>query len=183
MKILMNICCGPCSIYPVKVLRDQGHELMGSFYRHNIHPFTECMRREDTLREYAASQDLRMIWQQDYEMEEFLRNVAFREADRCRYCYHSRLKATAMIAKKGKFDAFTTTLLYSKFQKHGLIREIGEALGKQYSVPFYYHDFREGWKHGIEESKRLGMYRQQYCGCIYSEKDRFYNPKQNQEAG
>ncbi len=84
-------------------------------------------------------------------------------------CYHERLKATVMVARKGKFDAFSSTLLYSKFQKHELIHEIGESLGKQYGVRFLYQDFREGWKQGIEESKRLGMYRQQYCGCIYSE--------------
>jgi predicted adenine nucleotide alpha hydrolase (AANH) superfamily ATPase len=85
-----------------------------------------------------------------------------------------RLKAAALVAKKGKFEGFTTTLLYSKFQNHELIRQTGEALAKNYGLKFFYHDFREGWKFGIEESKRLKMYRQQYCGCIYSEKDRYY---------
>jgi predicted adenine nucleotide alpha hydrolase (AANH) superfamily ATPase len=107
-------------------------------------------------------------------MESFLRNVAFREAQRCTYCYHDRLNATALYARKGKFDSFSTTLLYSRFQKHDQIRSIGEAVGKKVGVPFHYQDFREGWKAGIEESKRLGMYRQQYCGCIYSEKERYY---------
>jgi hypothetical protein len=78
------------------------------------------------------------------------------------------------VAKRGKFDYFTTTLLYSKFQKHDEIKSIGEAVAKDVGVKFYYYDFRDGWKEGIEESKRLGMYRQQYCGCIYSEKERYF---------
>jgi predicted adenine nucleotide alpha hydrolase (AANH) superfamily ATPase len=78
------------------------------------------------------------------------------------------------MAKRGKFDAFTSTLLYSKFQKHDRIRELGESVARAVGVPFVYRDFREGWKHGVETSKRLGMYRQQYCGCIYSEKERYF---------
>ena len=174
MKILLHTCCGPCSIHPIEVLRGAGHTVMGFFYRYNIHPFTECMRREETLRDYAATIDLQMIYQSGYEMENFLRGVAFREADRCTYCYHQRLSTTARFARKGKFDAFTTTLLYSRFQNHDAIRSIGEAVGKAAGVRFLYQDFRDGWRAGIDASKRLGMYRQQYCGCIYSEKDRYY---------
>lgn len=147
---------------------------MGFFYRHNIHPFTECMKREDALRQYSESIGLKMIWQQGYELEKFIQSVVFREKERCQYCYHERLKATALVAKKGKFDAFSTTLLYSKFQNHQLILETGQALAKEYGIKFFYQDFREGWQQGIEASKDLGMYRQSYCGCIYSEKDRYY---------
>lgn len=179
MKILLHICCAPCSIYPIDQLRQDQHSVAGFFYRHNIHPFTECLRREETLKTYSEAIDLKMIWQSGYAMEEFLRNVAFREADRCRCCYHDRLTTTAHFAKRGKFDAFTTTLLYSRFQKHDLIREIGEAAGKTVGVPFLYQDFREGWKLGITESRRLGMYRQPYCGCIYSEKERYYSPSRS----
>jgi len=81
------------------------------------------------------------------------------------------------MAKKGKFDFFSTTLLYSKFQNHELIKTFGESIGKSVGIPFYYEDFRTGWKEGIETSKQLGMYRQQYCGCIYSEKERYYKIK------
>lgn len=174
MRVLLHACCGPCTIYPLEVLRGMDMEVMGYFYRHNIHPFSECMKREETLRAYADQMNLRMIWQKGYELEEFLRAVTFREQNRCRYCYHARLKAGALVAKKGKFDGFTTTLLYSKFQNHALITEIGQSLAKQYGLKFIYQDFREGWKQGIETSKSLDMYRQQYCGCIYSEKDRYY---------
>ena len=174
MKLLLHICCAPCSIYPVKVLKEMGMDIMGFFYRYNIHPFQECMKREETLKQYSESIGLKVIYQADYKIEKFLQSIVFREKERCRYCYYDRLKATALVAKKGKFEGFTTTLLYSKFQNHELIRQTGEALAKEYGLKFFYHDFREGWKLGIEESKRLKMYRQQYCGCIYSEKDRYY---------
>ncbi len=173
-KLLLHVCCGPCAIYPVRMLREAGTELMGYFYRHNIHPYTECLRREEALRTYAASAGLRVIYQSGYEMEKFIRNVAFREKDRCHYCYHDRLRSAALTARRGKFDAFTTTLLYSRFQKHDLICSIGTSVGRSVGIPFYYQDFREGWKEGIETSKRQGLYRQQYCGCIYSEKERYY---------
>ena len=149
-------------------------DVMGFFYRHNIHPFQECQKREATLKHYSKTIDLKVIYQPDYRIEKFLQSVVFRENERCRYCYHDRLKATALVAKKGKFEGFTTTLLYSKFQNHKLIKETGEAIAKKYNLKFFYHDFREGWKSGIEESKRLDMYRQQYCGCIYREKDRYF---------
>lgn len=174
MKVLLHMCCGPCSLYPLKMLENERMDVVGFFYRHNIHPFSECVRRETTLMEYAKSKGVKVICQQSYEIEQFIQSVVFREKDRCRFCYHDRLNSAAKVAKKGKFDAFSSTLLYSKFQNHDLIREIGEYIGKDQGVPFLYRDFREGWKEGIEESKQLNMYRQQYCGCIYSEKDRFY---------
>ena len=174
MKILLHICCAPCAIYPVKTLREDGLQVMGFFYRHNIHPYLECEKREGTLRNYADQIQLRVIYQEGYEPETFIRNVVFREADRCTFCYHDRLKCTALLAKQGKFDYFSTTLLYSKFQKHDTIKLIGESIGRDIGIPFLYLDFRPGWKEGIATSKRLDMYRQQYCGCIYSEKERFF---------
>jgi len=174
LKILIHICCAPCSIYPLKILRENNFNVTGFFYNHNIHPYTECLKRRDALEEYAEIANLRIIWQKDYKIEEFLQSVVFREADRCTYCYHDRLKAAAHIAKRGKFDFFTSTLLYSKFQKHDKIKEIAASVGKSVGVPFFYNDFRDGWKYGIEESKRLKLYRQQYCGCIFSEKERYY---------
>ena len=174
MKVLMHLCCGPCAIYPVKVLREEGAEVMGFFYKNNIHPYTECLKRQETLEKYAAQINLRVIYQEGYDLEGFIQNLVHREADRCRHCYHDRLRTTALIAKRGKFDYFTSTLLYSKFQKHELVRSIGESIAKSVGVPFLYQNFREGWKEGIETSKELQMYRQQYCGCIYSEKERYF---------
>jgi predicted adenine nucleotide alpha hydrolase (AANH) superfamily ATPase len=174
MKILLHICCAPCAITPTKHLQGEDFDVTGYFYRHNIHPYTECIRRQETLASYAEHIDLKVIYQKGYNLEEFIRNVAFRESDRCTYCYHERLRSTALVAKRGKYDYFTTTLLYSKFQNHDRVRTIGESVGKFVDVPFYYYDFRTGWKSGVEASKRLKMYRQQYCGCIYSEKERYF---------
>ena len=174
MRVLMHLCCGPGAIYPVKVLRKEGAEVMGFYYKNNSHPYTECLKRQEALEKYAAQIDLRVIYQEGYDLEGFIQNVVHREADRCRHCYHDRLRTTALLAKRGKFDYFSSTLLYSKFQKHELVRSIGESVAKSVGVPFLYQNFREGWKEGVETSKELQMYRQQYCGCIYSEKERYF---------
>ena len=170
----MHICCGPCTIYPLKEIRTHGYEVTGVFYNPNIHPYQEYQRRGQTLSEYAEKIYLPVIWADAYPLEEFLRKVVFKEEERCNYCLHDRLKYTAELAHTEKYDSFTTTLLYSKYQKHDEIREIGESLGKQIGIPFHYEDFRVGWNEGVRISKELGMYRQNYCGCIYSEKERFY---------
>jgi hypothetical protein len=156
-----------------------GLDVMGFFYRHNIHPYSECLRRQETLEGYARQIDLRLIIQEGYDLEGFIQNVVYREKDRCTYCYHDRLRTTALLAKRGKFDYFSSTLLYSKFQKHDMLKSIGESIGKSIGVPFFYEDFRSGWKEGIDTSKNLGMYRQQYCGCIYSEKERYYRKSES----
>ena len=174
MKVLLHVCCANCAIYPVKMMREKGLDVMGFFYRHNIHPYTECLRRQETLQSYAEQINLKVIYQEGYDLEGFIQNVVFRESERCNYCYHDRLRSTAMLARHGKFDYFSTTLLYSKHQKHDLIRSMGDSIGKSAGIPFLYQDFREGWQEGIECSKQMGLYRQQYCGCIYSEKERFY---------
>lgn len=176
MKILLHICCAPCAIYPIKILRMEDFDIMGFFYKHNIHPYMECIRRQETLQSYAATIDLGVIYQEGYDLEGFIRNVVFRESERCSYCYYERLRTTALMAKRGKFDYFSTTLLHSKFQKHDKLKSMGEEIGKSVGVRFYYQDFRTGWKEGVEASKRLGLYRQQYCGCIYSEKERYFKP-------
>jgi len=182
MRLLLHICCAPCTIHPLAQLRRGGFTIEGLFYNPNIHPFTEYQRRAETLATYAAQVELPVIWGEGYPLEEFLRGVAFREADRCRYCYFMRLQEAARVARHGKFDAFSTTLLYSPYQKHELIRNIGESLGRSWGVAFHYADFRPGWKEGVRISRALGMYRQPYCGCLYSEKERYFRPHRLQPA-
>jgi len=174
MRALLHICCANCAIHPLEELKKRGFEVFGFFYNPNIHPYQEFQRRLEAVKEFVKRVDLRMIYRDEYALEDWLKSVVFRESERCRYCYHSRLAATAQVAKKGRFNYFTTTLLYSKTQKHALIKEIGSEVAKKHGVRFYYQDFRKGWKEGIKASKELGLYRQQYCGCIYSERDRFY---------
>jgi predicted adenine nucleotide alpha hydrolase (AANH) superfamily ATPase len=183
VKMLLHICCAPCSIYPVDYLREQGVLLHGYFFNPNIHPYTEFVKRRDTLKEHAGITGLKMIFDEDYRLEEFLQRVVHREAVRCRFCYAMRLEQAARVAKKGGFDCFSTSLLVSPFQKHDLIREIGEAQGEKYGVPFYYRDFRPGYRDAAARSRELGLYRQQYCGCIFSEKERFYRPAKPAKKG
>jgi hypothetical protein len=174
MRLLLHICCAPCSIVPVAELRSAGTAVTGFFYRHNIHPYSECRRRQETLQDYAGRIGLEMIWQPGYDLEGFIRSVVHHEDERCLICYRLRLEATAALARQGNFDAYSTTLLYSRYQKHDRIREIGESVGRTLGVPFHYRDFRTAWKQGVAESRRIGLYRQKYCGCIYSEKERFF---------
>jgi predicted adenine nucleotide alpha hydrolase (AANH) superfamily ATPase len=158
----------------LEYLKEKGMEIHGYFYNPNIHPYNEYIKRMDTLQKYAASLELPMTFNEDYQMEEFIRKVVNRENDRCRHCYAMRLEETARAAKRGGFDAFTTTLLVSPYQKHEMIRELGVEYGQKCGVPFYYADYRPGYRNAAARSRELGMYRQQYCGCIYSEKDRYF---------
>ena len=173
MKILLHICCGPCALYPLRTLRVAGHNVTGLFYNPNIHPYQEYTRRRDAALDMARQEQMALVMQDDYDLEGFLANVAAEPAKRCSYCYASRLRATAQVAAQEGFDAFSAALLYSRYQKHDEIRQLGEQIGREFGVAFHYEDFRPGWQEGIRLSKELGLYRQQYCGCIYSEKDRY----------
>lgn len=173
MNILLHICCAPCAIYPVQELRSSGMQVTGFFFNHNIHPFLEYRKRLDTVREYAAMVELEVIFREEYRLEEFLGAVAGEPEQRCLYCYASRLEVAAAEAARLGFDAFSSTLLYSRYQKHEMIAELGKRFAEKFGVKFHYADFRTGWQKGIEISRKLGLYRQQYCGCIYSEKERY----------
>ncbi|HYA41380.1 MAG TPA: epoxyqueuosine reductase QueH [Syntrophobacteraceae bacterium] len=172
-RVLLHICCSPCSIYPVSVLRRENFTVHGFFYNPHIQPYREFERRLDTLRAFAGNEDLPLIVRSDYDPETFFRQVAFRETSRCLYCYSLRLQAAARLAKKSRFDAFTTTLLYSRRQKHEIVVSIAQEASRKHGVDFLYRDFRSGWREGQQRAKALGMYRQQYCGCLYSEMERF----------
>ena len=173
MRILLHICCGPCALYPLRTLRAAGHDVTGLFYNPNIHPYQEYALRRDAVVRMAELESTPLLIRDDYDLEGFLANVAAAPEKRCTHCYASRLRATAQAAREHGFDAFTASLLYSRYQKHEEIRESGEQIGREFGVEFYYADFRPGWQEGIRLSKELGLYRQQYCGCIYSEKERY----------
>lgn len=173
MKLLLHVCCGPCTIYPLKILRESRIEVTGHFYNPNIHPYKEFQRRLNTLQTFAKQQDLPIIGDTAYGLTEFIRKVAFHEKKRCDICYMMRLEKSAAQAKEGGFDAFTTTLLYSRYQRHQTLISYCQDLALRYGVDFFYQDFREGWQYGIDSSIALEMYRQPYCGCIYSEQERY----------
>jgi predicted adenine nucleotide alpha hydrolase (AANH) superfamily ATPase len=173
MNILLHICCANCAIYPVTMLRQQEHEVTGFFYNHNIHPYQEFRKRLATTREYANQVKLPLVVNDNYLLDEFLAHVAQKPEQRCKYCYQSRLRVAAEQAHKTGAEAFTTTLLYSRYQQHDAIVDYGRQLAAEFRLTFFYEDYRRGWNEGIRISKQLGLYRQQYCGCIYSERDRY----------
>jgi predicted adenine nucleotide alpha hydrolase (AANH) superfamily ATPase len=173
MRILLHTCCGPCALYPLRTLRTAGHDVTGFFHNPNIHPYQEYCKRRDAVVQMAEQEAMPLIMRDDYDLEVFLASIADDPDNRCSYCYASRLRATARVAKEQGFEAFTASLLYSRYQKHEEIRELGEQIAGEYGVAFHYQDFRPGWQEGIKLSKELGLYRQQYCGCIYSEKERY----------
>ncbi len=179
MNILLQICCGPCAIYPLQKLRLTGQKVTGFFFNHNIHPYQEYQRRLEAVRQLADNHSLEVIYRDEYLLEEFLAAVADAPSERCLYCYSSRLEATAAKADEMGFDAFSSTLLYSRYQNHDQIKLAAEKAAARHGISFYYEDFRPGWQEGIRLSKELGLYRQQYCGCIYSEKERYMPKVQN----
>ena len=183
MKLLLHICCGPCAAYPVRELKAGGSEVTGLFFNHNIHPYTEFKLRLDAARSFAERAGLEIVFREEYLLEEFLAAVAGNPSDRCGYCYRSRLEETARTAAELGYPFYSSTLLYSRYQKHEEIRETGEKLGAKYGVAFHYEDFRKGWQEGIRLSKEMGLYRQQYCGCIYSEKERYLKSGQARGRG
>ncbi len=143
------------------------------FFNPNIHPYSEYLRRLDAFTVYTGDHGVETLEPgSDEGMEEWLRSIVYREGQRCRLCFTMRLERTAALAKENEFDAFSTTLLYSRFQKHDLLRTVGEAISEKSGVPFVYRDWRKGWNEGVKEYRKLGLYRQKYCGCIFSEKER-----------
>ena len=173
MNILLHACCAPCTIYPLSILRTQNHDVTAYFNNPNIHPFKEFKRRLTTLKDYATAEKLPLVTEDKYGLTEFLQKVVFKEQVRCPICYQMRLQKTAQYAAEHGYDGFTTTLLYSRYQNHELLKKSCEILAKQYSLNFIYEDFRSGWQQGIDLSIEKEMYRQPYCGCIYSEQERY----------
>ena len=173
MKILLHICCAPCSIMSVKKLREDNFDVTGFWYNPNIHPYMEYRERRDALRNYSEMIDLPVIYKDKYGLDDFTKSVSNNIEKRCNYCYADRLALTALYAKEHGFDGFCTSLLYSPYQNHEKIIEICRSLEEQFKIKFYYYDFRPYYREGVEEAKRIGMYMQKYCGCIYSEEDRY----------
>ena len=116
--------------------------------------------------------EIPMIWWDDYEMPLYFRRVTFHEEERCQICYTIRLSKTAEVAKKEGFDKFSTTLLVSPYQKHEIIKEIGCSIAKRFELTFHYEDFRIGWPERDLLAREYDLYRQNYCGCLYSEWER-----------
>lgn len=209
-KILLHICCGPCAITTVEHLQNEGFEVSGLFYNPNIHGASEYLRRKEGALEVAARLNfpLYVAPEPEYAPQEFFRAVTFKETNRCLFCYKLRLQKLFDLARSGELGSYShvsSSLLYSRYQRHQAILAIGQrlamgqinqncpesepanlqvgcgsiagevGLSPEQALPgpqFYYADFRAGWSRGITLSKKWGIYRQKYCGCLYSETER-----------
>lgn len=188
-KLLVHMCCGPCSVYPIKDRLNGVAEVWGFFHNPNIHPLSEFRKRLEAVKTLAAHLSINVIYDETYRPVEFIKgmkaslelggeDVKFPPKDkRCSYCYSTRLEETARAAKANGFDSFTSSLLYSKYQNHEEIKAFGIDLAEKYGILFYYEDYREGWQKGIDGSKEIGLYRQKYCGCAYSKIERYSKKK------
>lgn len=177
MKLLMHTCCAPCSVYCIDTLRQEGIEPTLYWFNPNIHPYKEYQARRDCLKEYSKSIGIEAIFEENYGLDEFCKNVVNDLTGRCKnYCYPVRLEQAFKYAKENGYDAVTTTLLYSIYQNHDYIKSLMEEYSKKYEIDFLYRDFRVGFWEGHQKAHDLGLYMQKYCGCIFSEESRYNNP-------
>lgn len=173
MKVLLHTCCAPCSLSCIEPLQEEKAELELFWFNPNIHPYTEYKARRDCLLNYAQEIGLTVRVKENYGICEFVKAVANNIENRCKYCYYIRMYETAKFAKENGYDAFTTTLLCSLYQDHEGIKAMGERLEEEFGVKFLYRDFRPNFREGNARAKEKEFYMQKYCGCIFSEMDRY----------
>ncbi len=188
MKLLLHTCCAPCSVYCIKTLRAEGIEPTLFWYNPNIHPYSEYKARRDCLKQYAETKKVKLILDDAYGLDDFvcgiLKNVNAKNGEagpkdfeeamlmRCQnYCYPKRLRKVFEYAKEHGYDTVSTTLLYSIYQQHDIIKDLMESLSREFGIDFLYRDFREGWREGQDEARAAGLYMQKYCGCVFSEEE------------
>jgi predicted adenine nucleotide alpha hydrolase (AANH) superfamily ATPase len=179
IKLLVHTCCAPCSTVFFKGLaqdiNDKIIEPHLFWYNPNIHPFTEYQSRRDSLAAFAQDEKLELIAEDEYGLRKFISTLAgsYDNERRCILCYRMRLEKTARMALEKGYDAFSTTLLVSPYQKHDLIKQIGDECAVQLGIPFFYSDFRPLFREGQKMARERGRYMQKYCGCIFSEEERY----------
>ena len=177
-RLLLQSCCGPCSTYVLSYLK-QYFDITLLYYNPNIQPRAEYDLRLENQRKVLAAMPEVHILECAYDGEAYNAAVRGLEGEpeggaRCTVCFRLRLEETARLAAEGKFDYFCTTLTVSPHKDAARINTIGRALGEQYGVAWLPSDFkkREGYKQSITLSRELDLYRQDYCGCIYSRLER-----------
>lgn len=180
-KLLLHSCCAPCSSYVLEYL-SQYFEITVFYYNPNIFPEEEFYKRireqERLIREMSAKYPVHFI-AGNYDSEKFYAMAKGLEqvpegGERCFKCYELRLREAAKVAAAGGFDYFTTTLSISPLKNAAKLNEIGERLAAEYQVAYLPSDFKKknGYKRSTELSREYGLYRQDYCGCIFSKKER-----------
>jgi epoxyqueuosine reductase len=187
MKLLLHCCCAPCSVSCIRSLRAENTEPHLFWYNPNIHPYTEYKSRRDCLNEFAKSENLALTSVEEYGLRKFLNEVYSQDSDsiyppqRCKKCYRMRLEKTASFAKQEGFSAFSTTLLISPYQEHEEIKRTGEETAEKYGVEFLYRDFRPLFREGQSGARAANMYMQKYCGCVFSEEERYLGTGKNND--
>jgi len=172
-SVLVHCCCAHCAAYTVNHWRNQGYDVSALWYNPNIHPYLEHQHRLEGMQFLAKETGLPLMVTGGYDMMEYFRRVAGHEVERCQHCFQLRLSKTVETAHQMGFSAFTTTLLISPHQKHDLLRETGSRLAEETGVEFLYADLRKHYSDSRHMTKPLDLYRQQYCGCVYSEWERY----------
>lgn len=185
MKILLHICCANCALYPVRKLEGKGVQVKGLWYNPNIHPAQEYLKRLEAVRQLQGLWGLDITYNDRYGLTEFLAETGqdTREGARCTHCYRMRLREAASSAREMKADAFATTLMYSPYQKFDIITAEAAEAERLFHVPFYLEGWRGGFREGERLSRELGLYRQKYCGCVFSEMERFIKGKERGASG
>ena len=177
-KLLLHSCCAPCSSYVITYLYDY-FDITILYYNPNIYPYEEYKKRKDEQIRLISNFKSVKIIDCDYDNDIYnevikgLENEPER-GNRCTKCFYLRLDKTGEIAKKNNFEYFGTTLTVSPYKNAKLLNEIGEDISKKYDIKWLYSDFKknDGYKKSIELSKKYDLYRQDYCGCIYSKRDK-----------
>ena len=172
-SVLVHVCCAHCAAYTIEYWRQQGYDVGALWYNPNIHPYLEHQHRREAVASFARRADLSLMVIDGYDMIDYFRQVVGHEGERCQYCFRLRLAKTAEVARERGYGAFTTTLLISPHQKHELIRQIGSDLARDRGVDFLYADLRKRYSDSRRLTKGLNLHRQQYCGCVYSEWERY----------
>ena len=180
-NILLHSCCAPCSSYVIEYLSNY-FNITIFYYNPNISPMDEYLKRKKEQIRLIKSIETKYkvnIIDCDYDNDLYEESVKGLELEpergsRCTICFRLRLEKTAVRAKDGNYDYFATTLTLSPYKNSKLINEIGFELENQYNIKYLASDFkkRDGYKRSIELSKKYDLYRQDYCGCIYSKRDR-----------
>jgi predicted adenine nucleotide alpha hydrolase (AANH) superfamily ATPase len=182
MKLLLHACCAPCAAPCVKSFREE--EIAPSLFWHNpnIHPYGEYEARRDCLSEFCGKEKLQLEMWDEYGLRPFLSAVFHAMDNRCEICYSLRLEKTASFAAANGYQAFSTSLLISPYQKHEELRRVGEEAASRHGVSFPYRDFRPLFRESRENAKAMGMYMQKYCGCVFSEEERYLKKNEKKRA-
>lgn len=168
-KLLLHICCGPCAEYPLKLLREEGYkEIKAYFFNPNIQPEAEMARRYESVLRFAKLHNVDLTADTRCDEAVWRSFPSKKKIDHCRYCYGLRMNEAARMAAELGCDAFTSSLFVSPWQNHEALREAGERAAKRYGVRFMYRDFTPGYREGQQMAREDGLYRQRFCGCIYS---------------